>query len=194
MDDAVLESTRSVFLFIARVNNHLSAQRRTINWWPLDFDIATVPAHMWSAQGGSCKVCVYIFIYVCIYNIPELSVYWILGAVHPRSLGMSASTHVTWHLNACGVKSEGVLLLLQVVPFFSLSLSLLRSLFFCSSVTGGSRVASVDGYSALEEGSILCWAPLCSAAWKQICSRDAGSDFCSGWMYRSSSEVKVQLY
>lgn len=29
---------------------------------------------------------------------------------------------------------------------------------FCSSVTGGLRVASVDGYSELEESYFLCWA------------------------------------
>lgn len=168
MDDAALASTGSVFLFIACINNHPSVQRRTVNWWLLDFDIAAIPAYMWSAQGRSCKVRVYIFIYVCIYNIPELSVYWILRAVHPHSLGMSASRRVTWHLNACGGeggKSEGV----TASPYSSFcrlclvfpSLSLLRSLFFCSSVTGGWRVAS---------------------------------GFCSGWMYRSPSQVKVHLY
>lgn len=82
-----------------------------------------------------------------------------MRAVHPHSFGMSASTRVTWHLNTRG-ENRGcdsfiALLLLQLVPFF---FSRLRSLFFCSSVTRGSRMASVDGYGELEEGSFLCWA------------------------------------
>lgn len=136
--------------------------------------IDAVPAYMWSAQGRSCKVCVNIFIYVCIYNIPELYVPWILRAVHPPQ-----PRNVTWHPHTQeyrGCDSFTAVLLLQVVPFFfSSSSSYLRSL-FCSSVTGGSRVVSEDGYSELEEGSFplrSSCASLCSAAWEQTCSRDA---------------------
>lgn len=135
-------------------------------------------AHMQSVQGGTCTVCVYIFINVCIYRIPEWSVYWIWGAVHLCSLGMSASTRVTWHHNARGEKrgrdSFTAVLLLQVVPFFFFLLE--EPLFLQFS---DRRLESgVRGWIEWARGR-NCPLPssratlTCAAAWKQTCSRSA---------------------
>ena len=165
MDDAVLVSTMSAFfsLLVVSIIICLYSEGQLLD----DFRIywCSSSIRVWSVQGRLCKVCVYIFIYVCIYNIPELLVYWILGAVHSHSLGLSSSTHVTWPLNSWenrGWISLTVLHLLQVVPFF---FPCLRSLFLCSSLTGGSRLGWI--FPVLSSR-----APLWSAAWKQTCSRE----------------------
>lgn len=180
MDDAVLVSAIPVFFFIACcIYNSLSVLWRTINWWLLDLLMQfqdTCGVH----RAGHVK-CVYIFIYVCIYNIPEFSVYWILGAAHPRSLGMSASTCVTWH------GEDRVWQLHRSVP------SADRAFFFFSPLSLEEPLLLQFSDRRLESGAWgwIQWAggrifPLASL----LCCVETNvqpwcrqSDFCSVWMY-----------
>lgn len=154
--------------------------------------IDTVPTYR------SCKVRVYIFIYVCIYKIPELSVYWILGAVHTQPWNVC--------LRVCHMTSQHLWGKQRVWQLHRSAPSAGRAFFFFSLAWGASsavqwpeaqewclRIDTVSWRKDLSSAeltctSLLCWVETNLQPW---CRQ---SDFCSVWMYRSSLQVKVLLY
>lgn len=162
MDDAVLWIISVFFsLFIACcINNNLSVRWRTINSWLLNWMMQF--QHRCGVGRAGHVQCVYISLYMCIYSIPELSVYELFW-------GCAPPPPQPW--DVC--------------------------------IQARHMTPRQEGVTASEQCS-FCRLCLCYYAREAACfffcfgecTERAGGrrDFCSVWMYRSSSRVKVRLY
>lgn len=117
-------------LFIACcINNNLSVRWRTINSWLLNWMMQF--QHRCGVGRAGHVQCVYISLYMCIYSIPELSVYELFWGCAPPPTALRRLHPGASHDTSTGGRDGfRAVLLLQVVPLLLCSRSRVFLLLF----------------------------------------------------------------
>lgn len=148
--------------------------------------------HMCGMRRGGHVKRVYIYLYICMY----IQYTWIICILNMRSWARPQPWNVCLH--TCYITSQHLWGQQRVWELHCTAPSAGCAFFFPPSVEepllqfSDRRLESgVCGWIQWAGGKIF---PLLSSR-APLCSRDfRQSDFCSVWMYRSSSQVKVHLY